>query len=188
MFVNVLIDSDSFCWKPNKTKVHIMLSEVVTSDGDVKPPFIFSHGLKLIRKAYIKSQEEIVLTWIEIWMLEDPTSVKRDLYHATQAKETRVGCEKIFVTTSSLISGCVTPQTEMSLVMYVQRKTSKIPCNTKNELKAKITVTFSNLNKIYEKTCWRCQLPWWSQIRSIWIDLIYSNSRYFHVILVNISL
>ena len=41
-----------------KTKhpVAIMVFEVVTSDGDVLPPFIFPLGLPLNMKAYIKDR------------------------------------------------------------------------------------------------------------------------------------
>ena len=38
-----------------------MVFGVVTSDGDVMPPFIFPHGLRLNMEANIKCLEELVL-------------------------------------------------------------------------------------------------------------------------------
>ena len=48
-----------------KHQVHIRVFGIVTNDGDVMSLFIFSHGLKLNTKAYIKCREEVMLTWIE---------------------------------------------------------------------------------------------------------------------------
>ena len=48
-----------------KHPVHIMVFEVITSDGDFISPFIFSHGLTLNTEVYIKCLKEIVLSWIE---------------------------------------------------------------------------------------------------------------------------
>ena len=42
-----------------------MSFEVVTSDVDVMPPFIFPHGLRPNTEAYVKYPEEAVLPWIE---------------------------------------------------------------------------------------------------------------------------
>ena len=38
----------------NKTLVHIIVFHMVTSDGDVMTPFIFSYGFTLNMKTYIK--------------------------------------------------------------------------------------------------------------------------------------
>ena len=38
---------------------------IVTSDGDVMPPFIFPHGFIFNTKAYIKCLKKVELTWIE---------------------------------------------------------------------------------------------------------------------------
>ena len=47
-----------------KHRVYIMFG-VVTSDDDVMYLFIFPRGLRLNTEAYIKSMEEVVLSWIE---------------------------------------------------------------------------------------------------------------------------
>ena len=49
-----------------KTKypVHITMFGVVISDGDVKLPLIFLHGLRLNTEAYIKYLEELVPPWV----------------------------------------------------------------------------------------------------------------------------
>ena len=39
---------------------------VVTSDGDIIPPFIFPQGLRLNTEAYIKWVKELELTWTEM--------------------------------------------------------------------------------------------------------------------------
>ena len=47
----------------NRHPVHTMVFTMVTSDSDIMPLFIFSRGLKA--EAFIKSQYEVVLYWIE---------------------------------------------------------------------------------------------------------------------------
>ena len=42
-----------------------MVFGMVTSNGDIMPPFIFPHSLRLNTEAHIKYLEEIVLAWIE---------------------------------------------------------------------------------------------------------------------------
>ena len=48
-----------------KHSILIMVFEVLINDGDVIFPFIFPHGCRLNMEAYIKSMEEVVLSWIE---------------------------------------------------------------------------------------------------------------------------
>ena len=43
----------------------ILLFGVVTRDGDVMPPFILQHDLRLNTEANIRYWEEVVLAWIE---------------------------------------------------------------------------------------------------------------------------
>ena len=45
-----------------------MVFGVVTSNGDIMPPFIFLHGFKLNMEIYIKFLEEVVLLWIK-WVV-----------------------------------------------------------------------------------------------------------------------
>ena len=51
-------------WKPNTQSTSLCFG-VVTSDGDVIPPFIFLHVLRLNMEAYIKCLEDLMLFWIE---------------------------------------------------------------------------------------------------------------------------
>ena len=114
--------------------VHIMVFGMVTSDGDIMPLFIFPHGLRFNREAYIKCLEKIVLPLIK----SVGTESNRILCHATQAGEPSVGRQ----------------------------------CNTKDELKVKITEVFTNLNKNpIEKACWR--------YRSHLEAMVQANSNFF---------
>ena len=67
-----MVNSQNNCWLAlssqdvpivMKTKhlVHVMVFGVVTSNGDVLPPFISPHSLRL----NIKCLEEVELSWIE---------------------------------------------------------------------------------------------------------------------------
>ncbi len=47
-----------------KHLVHIMMFGVVTTDGDIIPPFIFLQGLELNTEAYVKFLEEVMLPWM----------------------------------------------------------------------------------------------------------------------------
>ena len=72
------------------------------------------------------------------------------LCHATQAGEPSLGFEKISATTSLLTFGCLTPQIAIPLIIIRGAWLSKRPtklCTNKNELKARITAAFINLNK-----------------------------------------
>ena len=71
-----------FMFMKTKHPVHIMVLEMVTSNGDVMPPFVSQHGFWLNTEAYIKCLMEVVLPLSRGWLLEDPTSGKRTLRHA----------------------------------------------------------------------------------------------------------
>ena len=100
-----------------KTKhpVH-MVFEVVTSDGDVMPPFILPYCLTLNKEAFIKYLEEVGLNWMKR-VAVDSTLNNRTLHQATQAGEPIVSCEKISATTSPLIFGCPTPRIVILLMV-----------------------------------------------------------------------
>ena len=89
-------------------------------------------------------------------------SNNRTLRHATQAGETSVGREKVFVTISHVASGHLTTQIAISLDYYVwgtvERETNKTPCNAKDGLTARMTGAFTNLKKeTVRKACRRFQ-------------------------------
>ena len=136
--------------KKTKHPVHIIVFAVVTSNGDIMPPFVFLHGFKLNTEAYIKSMEEIVLFWIE-----------------------RVAAGRFCVWPHNLCwlweSFCdyITPKIKLinspdcNPVYYYEWGTgeweiNKIISNTKDELRARITAAFTRLNKeTVRKACGR---------------------------------
>ena len=156
-----------------KCPVHIMMFGLVTSDNDIMSPFIFPNGLRLNMEAYIKYLEEVMLPGSRGWLLEDPMPGNRT--HATQAGETSHGCQKISFITSGLTSGFLTPQIANPLDYYMRSavgwETKKIPCNTKNKLKARITAAFTNLKK---KTIRKTYRRFWSCLEV----MIKDNSDY----------
>ena len=72
----------------------------------------------------------------------------------------------------------------------VVRVTNKTPRNTKDELTARITAAFNHLNKeTIGKACKRFRRRLETMVKwgFLWINLVYSISGYFLIILVNIS-
>ena len=136
---NILFTSSSLGW---------------SSKDDVIPLFIVSHGLRLDSKAYIMCLEESVLLWVK-----RVAAGNRTLQHAMQTRRFSVGWEKISATTSSLTSGCLTPQIAISLIMcgvWLSEKPTKL-CPTAR-IKARIIAAFTNLNKeTIGKICRRFQ-------------------------------
>ena len=129
---------------------------VVANDNDVMPPFIFPHGLRINTETYIKFLVEVLLPWLERVAAGRLYIWEQDSTHATQTKEGSIGCEEISATISPLTSGNQFPN---SFGYYdsgtVKGETSKNLCNTKDELKARITAEFINLNKIIIKKAYR---------------------------------
>ena len=99
-----------WCTDSDVTKhpVNIMVFGMVTSNGDVMPPFFFAHGLRLNTEAYIKCLEEVVLPWIKR---------QKNCAILHKQKNLSLGCQKISVTTSSLTSGRLTPLTAIFFIM-----------------------------------------------------------------------
>ena len=89
--------------------VQILVFEVITTDGNLTPPFIFTYGLRLNTEAYIKFLKEEVLSWIERVATGSPC-LSIELHRATQAEESCLGSLQIFATTSLLTAGLLTPQ------------------------------------------------------------------------------
>lgn len=57
-----------------KHLINIMVFGVLACDGDVKPPFIFPHGLTLNTETNILCHNEVVLFGSRGWLLEDAMS------------------------------------------------------------------------------------------------------------------
>ena len=134
-----------YWWKPYTQ------FRVITSDGDVIPPFNSLYALRLNTEAYIKCLKKVVVYRIMRGSLqEEPTSQNPTPCHSKQAGEPNVGCENISATPLHLKAGHQTLQIAISLFTVwgiVERETNKTPCNTKDELKARIMAAFTNLNK-----------------------------------------
>ena len=119
-------------------------------DGDIIPLFIFSHGLRLNTEADVKCLEEVLLPWIErLTAWRRPYVWQQDSVPCHTSRKSWL---------SENFCNHMTPNTWLpnsldcnSLGYYVwyvvQQETNKTPCHTKDELKARITATFINLNK-----------------------------------------
>ena len=131
----------------NKHPAHILVFGVVTSDDDLMLPFNFSHGLTINTEAYIKFLEEVVLAWIErvaarrlyIWQ-QDSASCHTS---RTQSWLWEKFCN--LITSNTWLPN--SPNCNYSVWVSYEREINKSPCNTKNELKAKIRAAFISLNK-----------------------------------------
>ena len=97
----------------------------------------------------------------------------------------------ISATTPPIISGHLTPQITISLIIMYGAQLSKSPTklHVRPKMKVRIKVEFNNLNKeTIRKACRRC----WNHLEAVvkanrdffGINSIYSIPRYFHVILV----
>lgn len=144
----------------NKYPANIMVFGVVTSDGDVMPPFMFPQGLRLNTDGYIKCLEEVVLPWIKGVAGERPYAWQQDSAPCHTSRRSLAWLSDNF---SDHITPDMWPPNSPDcnpLDYYVwgavERETNKTPCKTKDELKARIMATFNNLNKeTVQKSCSR---------------------------------
>ena len=164
--------------------MNIIVFGVVTSDGNIIPPFIFLHGPRLNPKASIKCLEEVVLPWI----IRVTTGKSYVRHHAPQLEELSLSCHRISATTSPMTSSDITPLIAIPLIIICGAQLSKRPCNTKDKLRVRIMAAFTKLNKVSDrKLCKILKLSRgcdWSKWQFLWINSTYSISRY--VILENI--
>ena len=136
---------DRFIWILMKVKslADNMVFGMVTSDGDVIPPFIYPHGLRLNKEAYIKCLEGVVPTGSTGWLLEDPMSGNRTLSHAHK-QENPVLAGVTFLQTYHLKIWLLNSPNCNSFDYYVwgtvEQETNKTPCNIKNELNSRIII------------------------------------------------
>ena len=131
-----------------------MMFGVITSDGDIIPTFMFHMASNSIQKP----------TWSGVLDQEGGSckimSGNKTSHHATQVGEPSIGCQKISATTSSLRFDYLSTQIAISFIMWgaVEQETIKTSCNTKDELKARTTEAFTNLNEeTVRKACKRFQ-------------------------------
>ena len=113
------------------TPVCIIVFGVVTTDGDVLPSFVFPLGLTLNKETYIKCLADVVLTWIDTWLLEDPMSDNRTTIHGIQNRWTQCWLPENFC-------DHITPKIwsfnsqDYYIWGVVERETNKTLCYTKD--------------------------------------------------------
>ena len=107
-------------------------------------------------------QRPTLSTWIRLycselsgWLLEDSAFGKRTLLHSTQAGEPNIDCEKISATSSLLTSGSLNLLIAIALWGTVEWETNKSLCSTKDELKARMMATYTNLNQETNKKSYK---------------------------------
>ena len=135
-----------------KTKhpFNFMLFRVVTYDGDIRPLFIFPHGLTFNSRAYIKWLEEVTLSEIEKVTAGRPYVWKPDFVPCHTKKENPVWlwenfCDHITPKIWTLNSPDCNPL-DNYVWATVEWETNKTPYNTKYELRARIISSFTSLN------------------------------------------
>ena len=114
-----------------KHPVHIPVFEVVTSDGNIMPPFTILHGLRFNMKE--------IGCWKTLRLQQDSTPC-----------HTSKRTQKISVTISLLTPGNLNPKVAISLIIMCGVQLTKRPtklCDTSDELKGKIIAAFTNSNK-----------------------------------------
>ena len=161
-----------------KTKhpIHIMVFEVVTSDGDIMPPFIFPHGLHQVPGESSAALDQEGGCWKTLHLA-------KELCHATQRK-TQYWLSENFC--------YITPNNPLDY--YMGHSWARYQHNSMQH--QKWTESKDNNSNIYQFKQEDNQKVWqeipkssggcgWSKWWFIWINLIYSISRvrcqyYFH--------
>ena len=184
-------DSYSYWWKPNIQSTSLCFEwSLVKVTLCLHLPL----GLMHYMETYVKCLEEVELPWIKRVATGRPTSSYRTLPYAKQAGEPSFGCYKISAITSLLTSGHSNTKIAIPLIIMwgtIEQTINKTLRHTKDELKARIMATFADLDKeSFKKACWQFQSSgdhgwnlWWFLLK----NSSNSISRYFSVILVNIS-
>ena len=158
---------------------------VITIAGDAMLPLFSLHGLKLNRGAYIKCLEKLVLSVSGEWLWEDSAP-----YHTSSRNE------GIIATISSQTSYRQTPRLKYFWILCVER--GWVRDQKKNFVQYERLTEGKDNGNIYQfkmgnrrkvlQLIRKTSGDWsWRQWLFSLMNLIYSISRYFHAILVNIS-
>lgn len=124
----------------------------VTSDGNVTLTFIFANGFWLIREAYIKYLEVVVVLWVMkvAARIDDTWQQDSAPFHTAQMTQSYLSDNFCNLITPNIWS----PETYYLFADYfwgvVERESNTIHCSTKY----KLTVV-TNLNKVTPKSCRR---------------------------------
>ena len=114
-------------WMKTQHSVLIMMSGVVTSDGDVIPPYIFPRSLRLNAEAYTKCLEYVVPTWIERVVIGRPYVWQQDFASRHTSRRTQCWLWEKFcnhITPNNLRPNS---QTTILLVIMSELNLSQIP-------------------------------------------------------------
>ena len=136
---------------PQPTEFYIMVFGVVTSDGDVMPPFIFAQtqhgGLHQKPSWGITAQNCNGGCWKTLHLATR-------LWTMPHKQEKRVLVIKSFLAKLPLRFEGLTPQIVILLIIVwnpIERETNKTPSNTKFKLKARVTAAFINSKRMSER-------------------------------------
>ena len=179
------LSEDRFILMKTKHSVHTMVSAMISG---IMTPFIIPHHITLHTEAFIKNLEEVVLLRIRWVITGRPYIWQQDL---APCHTSRSQCWLLenSVTTSFLTSGHLTPRIPIPLLfegcIWVRDQQNSLQHQrwTKGKDKNNIYQLKQGLQEI-PKSSGSCR---WSQWWFLWINFIHSISRYFDIILVNIS-
>ena len=129
-----------------KTKhpIHIVVCGVVTSNSGVMPLFIFPHGFRFNMEVYIKCLEEVVLPWIKRVAAEKFYIWQKDYVPCNTSGKTQCWMSENFCDHIWLPNSPDCSPLDYYVWSVIEQETYKTPCNTKDELKAKIRTAFTN--------------------------------------------
>ena len=130
----------------------IMVFGVVSSEGDVMPPHFFADGLRLNTEGYIQVLSEVVKPWIDRVARGRPYVWQQDSAPCHTSRKTQAWLSENFVDhTGPDIWPPSSPDCNpLDFFVWgeVERKANQSSCSTKDELKVKITRSFSSLSRV----------------------------------------
>lgn len=134
-----------------KFPVTIMVFGVVSSEGDVMPPHFFPEGLRLDTDGYIRVLTEVVKPWIDRVAAGRPYVWQQDSAPCHTSRKTQAWLSENFDDhTGPEVWPPSSPDCN-PLDFYVwgavERDTNRSSCNTKDELKCRITRAFRGLQR-----------------------------------------
>ena len=124
-------------------------------------------------------------------LLYHPTSDNRILFHATQAGEASCLSKDFweYITTNIWLPNSPDCNPfDYYVWNMVDQETNKTLCKTKDKLKARIIVAFTNSRRPSERLIGNFEIVWRLQLKQMvifLISLIYCIVKYFHVFLLN---
>ena len=159
---------------------------MVTNDGNVMPLFIIPHSRILNTEAYIKCLEEVVNPGAEGVAVGRPLRLETGLCTRTHKLKKSVLALRKFLRQHHL-EHLATYSPDCNPIDYyvwgaVERETTKLVCNSKDELTARIAAAFTNLNKKTNRKFARdSEVVWRPLLKPMAITLDKFNKSYFKI-------